>query len=301
MLFERICIMMSNENVNYKDLKKEINSLKTKLKEINNDKESWFKKKEELKKEMGVLIEKIKAMQKERDEHDVDKLKKERDSYNAQVKELIVRINELRKEKRDLLEKHGIKEDPEQIKKVIEKIEERIETEALSIDREKRLMEQIKRMKRNYEALGGVKLIDNKIKEISGNIEETKRKANDAHEKLKKALKDKKKWYGEFFSLSKQINVIKKQQEKAFEMFISFKNSFIDVSKQLSSKLSLFRREKEKIEENIKLNEEKIEEKKNRVVEEKRKKVEEKLKKGEKLTTEDLIAMQDKDESETIK
>lgn len=287
---------MSIEKTDFKSLNKEITSLKSQLKEINNDKEGWFRKKEELKKDMGSLIEKIKTMQKEKDYPEVDSIKKERDRYNAQVKDLIGKIHGLNKEKSSLLEKHGIKEDPARIKKTIEKIEEKIETEALSIDREKKLMEQIKRMKRDYDALGGIKLVNDKINEISKNIEETKDKANEAHEKLKIALKDKKRWYREFFSLSKQINVIKRQQEKAFEMFISFKNSFVDVSKQLSSKLHLAKTEKQKIEVIKKGKEERKKEKDNKFIEEKQKKVEEKLKKGGKLTTEDLIAMQDKDD-----
>ncbi len=278
----------------------EIVSLKTKLKEINEDKEKWFKKKEELKKEMGLLIEKIKSMQKEQQTYDVDKFKIERDNYNSQVRELIKRIGELKNEKKILLDKYDIKIDPEYIKKKIAKIEEKIETEALSIDVEKKLMQQIKKMKKDYEMLGGVKLINDKIDEISKGIDEAKKKANEAHEKLKRALKEKKRWYREFFSLSRQINAIKKQQEKAFEMFISLKNSFIDVSKQLSSKLNIIRREKQVKEDKIKLVKEKKEEGDKRLLDEKRKQVEEKLKKGVKLTTEDLIVMQAKDDEERV-
>lgn len=295
---------MSNEKKDIKNLNKEIASLKANLKDINNDKEQWFTKKEELKKEMHALIAKIKSVQKDRDPSEVNLLKKERDKHNAEVRKLIDKISELHKEKGAFLKKHGIKDSPERIKKYIEDIEVKIETEVLSVDKERRLMEQIKRMKKDYEALGDVKIITDKIDEISKQIDENKKKANEAHEKLKKVLKDKKKGYREFFSLSKQINVIKKQQEKAFETFISFKNSFIDVSRQLSAKLSLAKKEKNEVDDKIKTHKEQKVEKQNLLVEEKQKKVEEKLKKGEKLTTDDLIVMQggkDKDDSEPIK
>ena len=289
---------MSDEKSDIKELNKEIASLKTKLKEVNDDKEKWFKEKEELKKEMHVLIDKIKNVQKTNDPSEVEKLKKERDTYNSEVRHLIEKINELKQEKLVFLKKHGVKEDPENIKKNIEKIEEKIETEVLSIDRERKLMEYIRKMKKDYESLGDVKLIDEKISEISKQIEDTKKKANDAHEKFKLALKEKKKWYKEFFSLSKQINVIKKQQEKAFEMFISLKNSFLEVSKQLSVKLHLAKKEKEKVVETKQIKRKSKEEIENKIVEEKQKKVEEKLKKGGKLTTEDLIVMQGNKEDE---
>ncbi len=287
---------MSDEKADIKELNKEIDSLKAKLKEINNDKEHWFKEKEELKKEMHVLIDEIKNVQKSGDPSEVEKLKEERDKHNSEVRSLIDKINELKKEKSIFLKKHGIKEDPVNLKKNIEKIEEKIETEVLSIDKERKLMEYIRKMKKDYESLGDIKLIDEKINEISKQIEETKVKANEAHEKFKQAWKEKKRWYKEFFSLSKQINVIKKQQEKAFDMFISLKNSFVDVSKQLSVKLHLAKKEKDKVEENKQDKKKKKEEIESKIVEEKKKKVEEKLKRGEKLTTEDLIVMQgDKD------
>jgi len=148
---------MTTNKANLKDLNKEINSLKSNLKSINNDKERWFKNKEELKKEMLVLIEKVKIVQKENDPSKVDALKKERDRYNSEVKNLINKIRELKKEKESFLKKHGISEDPVNIKKSIEKIETKIETEVLSVDKERRLMVTIKRMKKDYEALGGIK------------------------------------------------------------------------------------------------------------------------------------------------
>ena len=80
-------------------------------------------------------------------------------------------------------------------------------------------------------------------------------------------------------------------------LFISFKNKFVNVSKQLSGKLMLAKRidnvHKDKTEEK------KLEkkEKEFKIIKEKTKKVEEKLRKGGKLTTEDIIAMQgEKDE-----
>ena len=50
---------MSNEKADLKRLKMEIASLNSQSKKIRYDKEEWFKKKEDLKKEISILIEKV--------------------------------------------------------------------------------------------------------------------------------------------------------------------------------------------------------------------------------------------------
>ena len=235
-----------DEKQDLKTIQKEIHSLRSELNKIKDDREEWFKKKEALKKEIAELIVKIKGLKKHGDisTEEAKKLMAERDQYNTQVKKLIENISSLQKEKREFLEKYKIKHDPGILKKNIQKLEEKIETEALTIDTEKRLMQQIKRLKKYYDELSDVKAISDKITEMSKEIEETRKKADESHKKFKEAMKERKSGYKEFFNLSSQINVIKKQQEKAFEMFISLKNSFFNVSKQLQKKLSLVKKYK---------------------------------------------------------
>ena len=107
-----------SEKTDFKALKGEIASLRKQLAEINSDKEKWFRQKEDLKKEMAVLIDKVKNIKKEGNASasEIKKLKKERDSYNAEVKNLIEKVKEVHKERKNILEKHGIKESPDNIK-----------------------------------------------------------------------------------------------------------------------------------------------------------------------------------------
>ena len=293
---------MSDEKKDLNALEEEINSLKTQLNAINEDKERWFKQKEDLKNEIRILIDKVKEIRKDGgiSNEEVEKLRKERDEYNNRVRELIKKIRELNEEKNSLLKKYGLKEDPIKIKETIDKLNEKIETEAISFDKEKKLMEQIKRLKKAYDQVGNVKEITNKISDISKQIEIDKDKANEAHKKLKEALKGHRSGYREFFSLSRQINMIKKQQEKAFEMFISFKKRFVELSTQLKNKLMQARelsKDKGGKRQEFKIGQEiKKKQRDDRIIEEKIKKVEEKIKKGEKLTTEDLLTMQGKKE-----
>lgn len=286
---------MSNDKKDINRLKEEIASLKTELNKINDDKEEWFTKKEELKKEIADLISKVKTLRKVSiPGKDLENLKNERDNRNIKVKELIGKIQELKKEKSSILLKYNIEQDPEGIKRSIDKLDEKIETEALSISAEKKLMEKIKSLKKSYNELGDVKSISDKINDISKEINEVKGRANVAHETYKTALKKSRKGYKEFFSVSRQINVIKKQQERAFDMFISFKNKFADVSRQLKDKLFLAKTVDTNIKKVVKEDKKK---KVDKYIEEKAEKAEEKLKKGKKLTNEDILAMQGKEEN----
>ncbi len=287
---------MEIEKKDIKLLQKEIESLKSDLKKINEDKEQWFTKKESLKGEIAQLITKVKSLKKVSDvsSEEAKKLKAERDRYNKDVKDLIEKLGKLQNEKIDVIEKFKIKYAPEIIKKNIEKLEDKIETEALSIDEERRLMNRIKRLKKYYSELGGIKSISDKIADISQQIDVTKNKADDAHVKFKEAIDESKSGLKEFFNLSKQINIVKKQQERAFEMFIALKNNFFNVSKQLQQKLSMAKRTKEENRQKTKEEEREKKEVEEKLLEEKTKRVEEKIKRGEKLTTEDLLALQGK-------
>lgn len=282
-----------DEKQDLKTIQKEVHSLRSELNKVKDDRERWFKKKEELKKQIAELIVKIKGLKRHGDlsTEEAKKLRTERDQYNKLVKKLIEKISSLQKEKKELIEKYKIEHDTEILKKNIQKLEEKIETEALTIDKEKRLMQQIKRLKKYYNELSDVKAISDKITEMSKEIEETKKKADEAHKKFKEAMKERKSGYKEFFNLSSQINVIKKQQERAFEMFISLKNSFFNVSRQLQQKLNLVKKTHDET-----INKEKLI--KDKIIEEKTKDVEKKIKKGEKLTTEDLLVLQSKESTE---
>src|SRR3989344_4473086 len=286
---------MSDEKKDLNALEEEINSLKTQLNAINEDKERWFKQKEDLKNEIRILIDKVKEIRKDGgiSNEEVEKLRKERDEYNNRVRELIKKIRELNEEKDGLLKKYGLKEDPIKIKETIDKLNEKIETEVLSFDKERKLMDQIKRLKKAYDQVGNVKEISDRISNISKQIESTKEKANEAHNKLKKIMKEHRSRFREFFSISRQINNIKHQQEKAFEMFIGFKKKFVEISGQLKNKLMQARKVSEethhKRKEGREIQEISKKRREDRIIDEKVKKVEEKIKKGEKLTTEDLI------------
>ena len=65
-------------------LRIELNSLKSKLNEINQEKEKWFNKKEELNKQISFYIQEIKKIKSTQDKSNINvqDLKKQRENYN---------------------------------------------------------------------------------------------------------------------------------------------------------------------------------------------------------------------------
>lgn len=283
---------MSNVTLeNYKKVQEEISKIKEKLNEINEKKEHWFKKKEDLKKELNELIHKIKEIKAEKDRKNLElqQLKEQRDKYNDEVKKLIEGIKKLNKEKGKVFQKYNVKIDPAKIQEKINELEKRVEQE-VNFEKEKKLMEEIKKLKKSYEETSEVRQIAEKAQVLDKEIKDTKKKADEFHRKIQEITKDTS--YEVFMELSRKINELKKEQEAAFQKFIDFKNEYANASHELNNKMDEYHvlrlvfskdREAKKIEH---------EEKQKSFLKEKIKLIEEKFRSKKKLTTEDIIAMQ---------
>ena len=112
---------------NLKLLKKEISDLRDKLNSIDEQKETWFDKKEEYGSKIRELIRSIKNDKAKRNEltKKVKEDKKERDKLNKEIKERISKIKGLKEQKESILKKERL-EDPFRIKEAIERISQTI-------------------------------------------------------------------------------------------------------------------------------------------------------------------------------
>ena len=225
-----------------KELKKGITELKDTLNTLNVEKEEWFTQKESLKKEVSNLISKIKKIKfpKDSESKEVKKLKSERDKYNKEVQKLIKQFKKLNSEKQKIMKDKKITFNPAELSKQIETLDYSIQTEALSFDKEKKIIIQIKHLKKQMANAGDAQGLFKESKEVSDKIKKAKDLAEEAHKKLQKEIKDNKPDYEEFRKLTKQINELKKKQEKAFANFIDSKNKFSEINSQLKGKLKKF-------------------------------------------------------------
>ncbi len=279
-------------------LEKEISNLKNKLNDASENKESWFKKKEVLKKDINKLITKAKEIRVKKDNfnENVKKLKDQRNRYNREVGDLISKVGSLSRERSEALKKFNLGLSPSKIKDKIDALEQQIETEIVSFKTEQKIMKQIKKLKESYTKSSEIKNIMGKIDQFSGGINSSKKKADYFHKVIQEQAKLNQDGYEEFIGTSKKINALKFEQEQAFQKFLNFKRIFIQSNSLLKNKLienSKLKQEYNRLKE---LLEKKNKDKKsNKILEEKSKNVEEKLRKKQKLTTEDLLVFQEKE------
>ena len=274
------------DKIQSKKLKEEIIQLKKSLNELNIQKERWFSKKENLKKDISNLIGKIRSIKTSNDQtnKDLQKLKEDRDKYNKEVQGLIKKFQELNKQKLKVLKDKKINFNPAGLIKKIEELEFKIETEGLTFDKERGVMKQINQFKKQLNDAGDVQSLFKELKGLSDDITEKKKKAEEFHRKIRQQT-DKSKSYSEFLDLTKKITTLRKDQEDAFKKFIESKEKFAKVNEQLKDKLKLA---KDMGEEIVLKNKKEAE----TMLRQKEKEVEEKLKTKKKLTTEDLIVFQ---------
>jgi len=276
--------------------KAQVAELKDRLKEINEQKEFWFKKKEELKELLNEKIKKIKDFKSQKDQSNLEviKLKEERDKFNSKVRQLVEKVRGINQEKEKSFKKYDAKLSPDRIRERINELEHMIEIE-VNYTKEKKLMDEIKKLKKTYEEVSGVAKISEDAKKVNKEIGETKFKADEFHKKIQEQMKDKK--YSEFINLSKEITSIKKEQEAAFQKFIDFKNEFNKLNKTLkTTPRPLEKPKKELNKRNMGNYSAEKEARDKEIIKQKTKEVEEKISKRKKITTEDLIAFQSSSE-----
>ncbi|MDD5331378.1 MAG: hypothetical protein PHE43_00965 [Candidatus Nanoarchaeia archaeon] len=273
-------------------LKNEIKELKDKLNSINAEKETWFAKKEELKKVLAENITKAKAIQDKKKEIDKElkNIKKERDKFNAEVKIIAEELKKVSEEKR----KVRFDKEDKNIKETIERLELSIQTDVLSFSKEKATMVKLKELKDKLKKSNTQTNLNEKYINLRKDFKDKRKIANDFHSKLEELRNNES--YSEFLKISKEINRIKKEQEDAFDNFIKFKKEFSILNNDLKEKLlqlkvsqaeiprpQIIKRPKRVFEKR---------EEPNEFIEGRKREIEQKIKNKKKLTTEDLWILQ---------
>ena len=276
------------------ELNNEIRQLKSSLNKINDQKEAFFRKKEELNKQISDLIGEIKSSRSERNQltTSVKESKVKRRELNSEIKKKIDEIKKLNKEKTEIARKHKIKEDPAMIKSEIEKLNLRIETEVMSFDKEKAVMKQINALKKKYGEASKISDVWGNVHELSKEIDKLKEKADERHRRVQTRARTSQEKHEMMIEASHNIDDLKKKEEEYYAKFIEKKKEFTEINTKLKEKLEQITQLSTKFgEQKMEIKKEK-ESKQNKKLGDLKKQVEEKFKKGEKLTTEDLIILQ---------
>jgi len=274
----------------FKVKRKKISELRTQLNQINEEKESFYEKQLNAGKEIKSLITEIKVLKKKRDDLTAT-VKESKAKKEKIVNEIKKKISEITTIKKDKLA-GGTKGNPVHLKRQIEDMETKIETEALSFDKEQKLMKKINELKNKFGEYGEVAKVLNSINAMSKEIDELKKKEKEFKKIVRKNARESQNEHEKMIELSKKVDELKVVESENYNKFIVQKKEFSVINRKLKDMLSTFSKLKEGLDDiRIKKKKEKVEKDK-LTIEDKKSKVNEKLKKGEKLTTEDLLIFQ---------
>jgi len=275
-------------------LRGRIISLSKDLNKTSSEKESWFSKKEDFSRQIREKISIIRESREKRDSltKKVKGLKEKRNAFSGEIGKKISEFKKLNDEKKKLLSKSKIR-DPYRLKSDIEKLELKLETEAMPFDKEKKLSKTVKDLKKSLaEASDSIGIME-KIKGLNKEINESRKDANAAHTEIQEFAKQSQILHEGIIKSSKEADELKTKEEEAFKNFIIAKSRFTGINGQLKENLAKMSGIREKISKFELEEEEKKKLKEAMFIQSKEKEIEEKFKSGKKLTTDDFLAFQD--------
>ena len=282
--------MEHDESEKFEELKKEVNGLRAELNQLNEQKEKWFEKKEKAKKEISEVIKQVRGFRGRRDSltKQVRELKQKRAGLHAAIK---TRVSELNKA-RENSPKNVKTANPHAITRQIEAMERKIETEAISFEKEKQLMKIIKHKKKEQDEAERKNWFWESVRAASKEASAARKDAESTHKAIQNIAKQSQEMHEQVIALSKKIDGLGNEEKQFFEQFIACKKKFSEANSRLKEKLREINESGKLIsiknEVNARRKRQKIED----LLKEKEQSVNEKLKSGKKITTEDLLVFQ---------
>lgn len=276
------------------ELHNQIRTLRKRLSELNDQKEKLFDQRNAVGKQISELIKNVKGIRSARDTFtaEVKLSKEEREKLNNDIKLKTAEVKKLAEEKEAIASKSGLTEDPRMLKRELERLNYKIETEAMSFDKETKLMKVINQLKKKVNAAKDVTLANDKLWNATRELDRMRAIANQAHNKVQHAAHESQEKHQGMVAVSHQIDDLKKKEDEFNAQITAKKAEMQPIMAELDTlspklndineKLGLAREEGKKNQEN--------EQKKK--LSDRAEEVRQKLAKGEKLTTEDFLLLQ---------
>jgi len=277
-----------------RELSREIISLQNELSNVSEQKETVFRQKEAVTKEILSLISEVKDFKQKRNEltKKVRESKKKRDESNSDVRKKIDEIKKVKLEKDKLIQKAGLDEDPGYMRKKIEILEMKQQTEPMSFAKEKELMKTVKAIKAKLDKVKSLGAVFEKSQSISHEIDELRGKTENIHKAVQQTAQESQNFHEQIIEKSKRIDELKVKEEELYKKFFQLKSKFNEANELLKQKLVHMGEISKKIGAEKKEIEHTKEDNTRKTISEKKRAVEQKLKTGGKITTEDLLVMQ---------
>ena len=280
--------MENNPEIEHKayNLKKEIQNISFKLKELGGQKEEHYKQKNSLDKTLSNLISRAKELKDKKREIDkeIHKLKKERDAANKQYNKTISEFKSAQKERRELKRKQNITPSSE-LRNQIKALEYKIQTEAVSFKKEKQIMDQIRKIRAELKNSLAQEEKFNSRTDFN-RTKNAKKNADKIHAKIQKLANESSQIFDELTKLSKDISDIKAKRNTVKLVLNGLKMQIRQMNRNLAKILKDWSGIADKVvfqpaRKGIDL-----------LLHKKTEEVKDKLKKKKKLTTDDILLLQ---------
>ena len=279
----------------------ELNSVRSKIQDIkkdldilNKEKEGWMTKKTSYKNEILKILGNVKELKTARNNltSQVKMSKEERAKVDHKIPELEEQLKKLKTEKDEVSQKLGLKKDIGFIKREIEAMNQKFETEPMSFGSEKKLMQEIKQKRKELEGAGEIMKIVGRIRAIHQELDMYNKIRTVSHSKVQSIARNSQSKHENMVEESKRIDELKSKEQEAFEKFKEVKERYKARSDEFKAELLNLNVVQKKLGIDEKEHKQVTEKQQNKTLIQKIKEVEDKLTKGEKLTTEDLLILQ---------
>ncbi len=278
------------------DLRKcqsDTSQLKSNLNVLGREKEDWFGKAALLKKDIASAVEKIRECKSKRDllTSSVKQKKAELKLQDDSLKELLIKRSGLKK---DGLDKVKVESSPSRIKAEIERMESRIETEAISFAEEQKIMKLLKQKKKALDALNKLNYADEELKTLNKGISSLRDSITALRNSIKAEAAESQKHHEEMIAGIKSLAELKVKKKECLDKCSELKKSFSETNSMLKEKLSVLSGMRLSLDEHKAVESKERAERTEKFLEEKELELKDKILKGQKLTTQDLLIFQSK-------
>lgn len=279
-------------------LKGELEQTRISLDEKSAEKERSYQKRQSLRSQISTLITEVKELKKERNTFTskVRKFKEAKTGKIADQKRILDELKELQKQIRASQPVGGRKVHPDRLLQQIERLDYVIETEALSPKKEQEVMDKIRQFKTEYEQVKGSDDVYAKYREVRKQFTNLNREISEVKTLIQSNADTSQEHHVKMLDVSKRIDELKEALDAADKEYQEKRQEYLkvlDTFKGIKEKLGMAVPEKRKIErENRKAQAEARAEAENTKLASKQEDVYEKIKNKQKLTTEDLLILQ---------
>jgi len=244
---------------------------------------------DELNARMKKLVKEAQAYKEARDKHNqkVSEYKAKRDELNEEAGKIYVKVDRLRKRK-----SAGGAGSLHELRREIDLLEFKQQTEVLSIDKERQLVEKISTLQEEFLKKQAQLEQDKELKALLGEAQKLRDKASKYHEKVTKYADMAQEQHDKMIATFKEVDTVRVEADNAHKEFVKaqetadeYHHSFIKLQKEIRDFNKLIAGLK-RMSRETKASEEKAKAK------EKAEDIYNRLKKGGKIDTEDLLLLQ---------